>query len=191
MPHLTGVVRAARRPGDRALHRSRGSTELRRLSWGSGPGANAYENHHAVRRQLARYRRRIEIDTAGEDSSRVRWPGSGDRLRLRNRRRRRRARPRCPRRLAYGRVRVPGGQDCRNSRSRSGPASPGLAGPARCWSRGRSRTWSPARDRVRRAWGITSSKVVSAGSWTRTSNPPVNSRMLCQLSYRGRQPAGL
>ena len=24
--------------------------------------------------------------------------------------------------------------------------------------------------------------------WTRTTNPPVNSRMLCQLSYRGRQP---
>src|SRR5690242_12046953 len=23
--------------------------------------------------------------------------------------------------------------------------------------------------------------------WTRTNNPPVNSRMLCQLSYRGRQ----
>lgn len=31
---------------------------------------------------------------------------------------------------------------------------------------------------------------LGAGSsgWTRTSNPPVNSRMLCQLSYRGRQP---
>jgi hypothetical protein len=25
----------------------------------------------------------------------------------------------------------------------------------------------------------------SSPGWTRTSNPPVNSRMLCQLSYRG------
>ena len=29
----------------------------------------------------------------------------------------------------------------------------------------------------------------SSPGWTRTNNPPVNSRMLCQLSYRGRQPA--
>src|SRR6266705_2474121 len=28
----------------------------------------------------------------------------------------------------------------------------------------------------------------SSPGWTRTNNPPVNSRMLCQLSYRGRQP---
>src|SRR6476661_6426639 len=27
--------------------------------------------------------------------------------------------------------------------------------------------------------------VVSSPGWTRTNNPPVNSRMLCQLSYRG------
>ncbi len=27
----------------------------------------------------------------------------------------------------------------------------------------------------------------SSPGWTRTNNPPVNSRMLCQLSYRGRQ----
>lgn len=36
------------------------------------------------------------------------------------------------------------------------------------------------------------SRAVLAGSpgWTRTNNPPVNSRMLCQLSYRGSvQPA--
>jgi hypothetical protein len=25
----------------------------------------------------------------------------------------------------------------------------------------------------------------SSPGWTRTNNPPVNSRMLCQLSYRG------
>ena len=29
--------------------------------------------------------------------------------------------------------------------------------------------------------------VCSSPGWTRTNNPPVNSRMLCQLSYRGRQ----
>src|SRR5438552_3017025 len=28
----------------------------------------------------------------------------------------------------------------------------------------------------------------SSPGWTRTNNPPVNSRMLCQLSYRGRKP---
>jgi hypothetical protein len=27
--------------------------------------------------------------------------------------------------------------------------------------------------------------VRSSPGWTRTNNPPVNSRMLCQLSYRG------
>ena len=26
---------------------------------------------------------------------------------------------------------------------------------------------------------------LSSPGWTRTNNPPVNSRMLCQLSYRG------
>src|SRR4029079_11549746 len=31
--------------------------------------------------------------------------------------------------------------------------------------------------------------VGSSPGWTRTNNPPVNSRMLCQLSYRGRQRA--
>ncbi len=30
--------------------------------------------------------------------------------------------------------------------------------------------------------------LCSSPGWTRTNNPPVNSRMLCQLSYRGRQP---
>src|SRR6478752_3137905 len=30
-----------------------------------------------------------------------------------------------------------------------------------------------------------SEKVRSSPGWTRTNNPPVNSRMLCQLSYRG------
>ena len=29
----------------------------------------------------------------------------------------------------------------------------------------------------------------SSPGWTRTSNPPVNSRMLCQLSYAGTQRA--
>ena len=29
--------------------------------------------------------------------------------------------------------------------------------------------------------------TVSSRGWTRTNNPPVNSRMLCQLSYAGRQ----
>ena len=28
-------------------------------------------------------------------------------------------------------------------------------------------------------------EVLSSPGWTRTNNPPVNSRMLCQLSYRG------
>ncbi len=28
---------------------------------------------------------------------------------------------------------------------------------------------------------------VSSPGWTRTNNPPVNSRMLCQLSYRGQR----
>ena len=27
--------------------------------------------------------------------------------------------------------------------------------------------------------------LLSSPGWTRTNNPPVNSRMLCQLSYRG------
>ena len=27
--------------------------------------------------------------------------------------------------------------------------------------------------------------VLDSPGWTRTNNPPVNSRMLCQLSYRG------
>ena len=27
--------------------------------------------------------------------------------------------------------------------------------------------------------------LVGSPGWTRTNNPPVNSRMLCQLSYRG------
>ena len=31
--------------------------------------------------------------------------------------------------------------------------------------------------------------IGSSPGWTRTNNPPVNSRMLCQLSYRGRQRA--
>ena len=31
----------------------------------------------------------------------------------------------------------------------------------------------------------------SSPGWTRTNNPPVNSRMLCQLSYRGRVLSGL
>lgn len=30
-----------------------------------------------------------------------------------------------------------------------------------------------------------SKKEVGSSGWTRTSNPPVNSRMLCQLRYRG------
>ena len=30
----------------------------------------------------------------------------------------------------------------------------------------------------------------SSPGWTRTNNPPVNSRMLCQLSYRGSLGAG-
>jgi hypothetical protein len=30
-------------------------------------------------------------------------------------------------------------------------------------------------------------EVCSSPGWTRTNNPPVNSRMLCQLSYRGKQ----
>jgi hypothetical protein len=33
-------------------------------------------------------------------------------------------------------------------------------------------------------------KVPSSPGWTRTNNPPVNSRMLCQLSYRGTVPSG-
>src|SRR5512146_457802 len=28
----------------------------------------------------------------------------------------------------------------------------------------------------------------SSPGWTRTNNPPINSRMLCQLSYRGSVP---
>ena len=32
-----------------------------------------------------------------------------------------------------------------------------------------------------------SKEIGSSPGWTRTNNPPVNSRMLCQLSYRGRQ----
>jgi hypothetical protein len=40
-------------------------------------------------------------------------------------------------------------------------------------------------------WRHTNEKARTCGpfndspGWTRTSNPPVNSRMLCQLSYRG------
>jgi hypothetical protein len=31
---------------------------------------------------------------------------------------------------------------------------------------------------------------MSSSGWTRTSNPSINSRMLCQLSYRGMREAG-
>jgi hypothetical protein len=33
--------------------------------------------------------------------------------------------------------------------------------------------------------------VGGSPGWTRTNNPPVNSRMLCQLSYRGSRPQRL
>ena len=33
--------------------------------------------------------------------------------------------------------------------------------------------------------------LLNSPGWTRTNNPPVNSRMLCQLSYRGTVRAGL
>jgi hypothetical protein len=32
---------------------------------------------------------------------------------------------------------------------------------------------------------LTRGLFLSSPGWTRTNNPPVNSRMLCQLSYRG------
>jgi hypothetical protein len=45
---------------------------------------------------------------------------------------------------------------------------------------------SPFGGFVREGWGCgRSSGVESSPGWTRTNNPPVNSRMLCQLSYRG------
>src|SRR5688500_1259880 len=39
-------------------------------------------------------------------------------------------------------------------------------------------------------WGHPLRTRISSRGWTRTNNPPVNSRMLCQLSYAGRR-AGL
>ena len=38
---------------------------------------------------------------------------------------------------------------------------------------------------VRRLQIAASAARPSSPGWTRTNNPPVNSRMLCQLSYRG------
>src|SRR5687767_3859804 len=58
-----------------------------------------------------------------------------------------------------------------------------------------TRLLGPVRKRVRKEGASLGALVVSTAlqvipdspGWTRTNNPPVNSRMLCQLSYRGRQ----
>src|SRR5206468_11903999 len=49
-----------------------------------------------------------------------------------------------------------------------------------------SRRPRPGRSGVRRS----ERRDFSSPGWTRTNNPPVNSRMLCQLSYRGTAPFG-
>ena len=36
-----------------------------------------------------------------------------------------------------------------------------------------------------RLWGRLKLCLICSPGWTRTTNPSVNSRMLCQLSYRG------
>src|ERR687893_2971158 len=39
-------------------------------------------------------------------------------------------------------------------------------------------------------WRCTLGTPSGSPGWTRTSNPSINSRMLCQLSYRGKVTAG-
>src|SRR5437588_1622398 len=55
----------------------------------------------------------------------------------------------------------------------------------RCRARSRFRLRSGKGSVSRRNRAVSANSHSSSPGWTRTNNPPVNSRMLCQLSYRG------